>query len=397
MNYNILTSESSKKNPSDNIQSLTINWLRFPLAIAVVYIHNFGIKPIDLYRLHANPTSSESIYNLIRIIFSNVATSFAVPAFFLFSGYFFFYKLKYMNSEFFCQNLRKRYYSLCVPYILWITIEVFRVELLRIGGVIFKGRPLLQIWQYIEENHGLHIFWDCCNCGYYINWLGLNIPSSAPILIQLWFIRDLIIVVVFSPLLYLCIKKIKIYFLFILGICYISNTFIPINGFSSVSFFWFSLGAYLSINEKNMVETLFRYRNISIAISITLLIPLVWLNANGWDGIISQHFVKAMHNIYTIFAVVSIIGITATLIKSDYISVNNKLSKASFFIFLSHPFILRLIHFFFGNFIAKNNYILQSFGYMLRPIATVVICLFIYEFMNRFTPKILYVLIGSRK
>lgn len=75
----------------EDLQSRTIDWLRFPLAIAVVYIHSFGSYPIDLNFLHSDPFSSISIFNWIRICFSHVLTHIAVPSFYLISGYLFFH------------------------------------------------------------------------------------------------------------------------------------------------------------------------------------------------------------------------------------------------------------------------------------------------------------------
>ena len=79
------------QNKANELESATIDWLRFPLAVAVVYIHNFGSSVFDLKSIYSNPTSAESIYNFIRIFISNIGTHFAVPTFFMFSGFLFFY------------------------------------------------------------------------------------------------------------------------------------------------------------------------------------------------------------------------------------------------------------------------------------------------------------------
>lgn len=72
------------------LQSSVIDWLRFPLAIAVVFIHSFGAYPFDLDTLHSGPFTGMSIYNWIRICFSHVFTHIAVPTFYVISGYLFF-------------------------------------------------------------------------------------------------------------------------------------------------------------------------------------------------------------------------------------------------------------------------------------------------------------------
>lgn len=109
--------DSKSYSEGSNLQSLVIDWLRFPLAIAVVFIHSFGSKEIDLYYLHANPFSPESIYDFLRIALSNVGTHFAVPVFFMFSGFLFFYKAKDFNLSLYKQKLRKRFKTLFIPYV----------------------------------------------------------------------------------------------------------------------------------------------------------------------------------------------------------------------------------------------------------------------------------------
>lgn len=75
------------------LQSQVIDWLRFPLIIGVVFIHSFGNYPYDLQIMHSDPFSGVSIFNWIRICLSNVITHISVPAFYLISGYLFFYNL----------------------------------------------------------------------------------------------------------------------------------------------------------------------------------------------------------------------------------------------------------------------------------------------------------------
>lgn len=76
------------------LQSQTIDWLRFPLAVAVVFIHSFGIKEYTLPSLNISSLTGMDVYNLIRICFSNVLTHVAVPTFYLISGFLFFLGLK---------------------------------------------------------------------------------------------------------------------------------------------------------------------------------------------------------------------------------------------------------------------------------------------------------------
>ena len=143
------------------LQSAVIDWLRLPLAVAVVFIHSFGTPGhVDMVRLHECPLSWQSIYDFIRITGSNVVTHCAVPAFFMFSGFLFFYKVKEWNLFVYKKKLRKRFWSLFVPYILWICICVLHTEMFKLGGVLLKGKPLIGMWNYLVDSGGINMLWD---------------------------------------------------------------------------------------------------------------------------------------------------------------------------------------------------------------------------------------------
>ena len=69
-------------------------------------------------------------------------------------------------------------------------------------------------------------------------------PVDAP----LWFVRDLMVVILFAPLIYRILSRrwggIAV---LIIGVCWFLNAGFEIPGISSVSFFFFSTGAWLAI------------------------------------------------------------------------------------------------------------------------------------------------------
>lgn len=266
-----------------DLQSLVIDWMRFPMAIAVVFIHSFGSPPsIDFDILHNDPISLTSIYNFIRIMMSKVITHTAVPTFFMFSGYLFFYKMKEWNMNIYKGKLQKRFKTLLIPYLLWITLFVLMTECMKMGGILLHGKSLSELWQYIIDNGGLRMYWDSNTWGYnYCNWLGMDAHASSPILVPMWFVRDLIVVIFATPVIQWCIKKLGIVYLLIMMFCYISSIWPNIHGLSKSAFFWFSIGAYLSLNKLDMIVTLRKYSLVSYVVTIVTMIPLVW--RKGWQ------------------------------------------------------------------------------------------------------------------
>lgn len=71
---------------AQSLQSVTIDYLRFPMALAVVFIHSKGEPTIALPD-YAHFAGTD-FFNLLRIVMSNVLTSVAVPTFFLSRAFF---------------------------------------------------------------------------------------------------------------------------------------------------------------------------------------------------------------------------------------------------------------------------------------------------------------------
>ena len=143
-----------------SLQSAVIDWLRMPLAVAVVFIHSFGSGDIDLAALHEEPLTMAAVYDWLRIAGSNVAFAFAVPAFFMFSGFLFFYKVDHWDMSVYGAKLRKRARTLLVPYLLWLALSVLQVEVFIFGGALLHGKSLIGVWQYIVDSGGVNMLWD---------------------------------------------------------------------------------------------------------------------------------------------------------------------------------------------------------------------------------------------
>ncbi|MGC8140665.1 hypothetical protein ACP3W2_24705, partial [Salmonella enterica] len=65
--------------------------------------------------------------------------------------------------------------------------------------------------------------------------------------------RDLIVVVVLSPVIYWFVRKTRVFGLGVLLLAYCTQIWTPIPGFSPSAFFFFSIGAYFSIEGKDII------------------------------------------------------------------------------------------------------------------------------------------------
>lgn len=80
--------------------SESINMLRFPPAVLVVFVHSYG-PDIDISQLHANGFTGAAFYDYVRIFFFVVIARSAVPIFLVISSFLLFLKVEdYSKSVF---------------------------------------------------------------------------------------------------------------------------------------------------------------------------------------------------------------------------------------------------------------------------------------------------------
>jgi len=364
--------------------SKTIDLVRFPLAIMVVFIHSCFDRP-DVMAIDFSNLTSIDVYNLIRITFSHALPRIAVPTFFLISGYLFFIKLEAWNWDIWRRKMKSRVHTIIIPYFIWCTLYVVKI-------VILNWKYGMPITEWLNTKGWLHLLWDSKQWGEdFLNWFGGALPpSTSPELVPMWFLRDLIVVLFLTPIIYWTIKKTKGWFVALIGFFYISNVWFNIHGLGCNTLFFFSLGACFSIHKKNLSTELAKIKIPSYILAFILLFVLI-----RYDGKFTP-IGNFFHPFYVIFGVISAINISRWLIKSGRCKVNRFLTESCFFIFAFHIFVLdecrRLVY----KFISDGNAILLTVRYFLIPIIAIVICLVIFYVLRRWFPWISRTLNGGR-
>lgn len=158
-------------------------------------------------------------------ICSIVLTDCAVPMFYIISGYLFFIKQDdYVWTEY-KHKIQKKCKTLLLPYLIWniMAIIAYPEQFLEVSVT----EKILGFWSRRME-------WG--------SWSG---PWNGP----LWFLRDLFVVMVFSPIISKLIKRIGIWLIILLIIPYIMGFDAICPGLSSVAFWGFSCGSFLAIKK----------------------------------------------------------------------------------------------------------------------------------------------------
>lgn len=370
-----------------------INMLRFPLAILVVFVHGFGAD-INVTELHASGLTGLAIYDYVRLFFSVVISRSAVPIFFIISGYLLFLKVKDYSKSVFMVKLRKRWHSLVVPYFSWILLFILWNLMFKVGGVLLHGKPWTGVFDYFQENGYLHLLWNSSVWEERTTWLGLETHNSGPVLLPFWYMRDLIMMVILSPIIYWIIKKIKIIFILFLIVIYVFDIRFPwISGTFSSAGLFFSVGAYFAIKKQDFTDILWKWRYPICSITILLMVCQTY-SGSAMGDMVS----RMIHPWLVIFQSFALIIVASYLCKyPDLYDANKKLSKTSFFIYALHTFILGYIISMIKKVMPmQDTWYMMTFIYLTAPLLCVALCIGIYWMFQKVMPGILRVMVGER-
>lgn len=343
-------------------ESRAIEWLRFAMAFAVVLLHT-GSPGCD---------SFYPLYSSLCILFPNGICRIAVPLFFLISGYLFFNSFEQWGITVYFSKIKKRVYTILLPYLLWNILAFFILYFYGYFRTKLHGDIPLSISTVWSNWKGFRLFWDS--------------NGGLPIDYPLWFIRDLFIIILISPLIYYNIKKLRYYGMLCLFAVYI------VFGRFFMGLFFFSLGGWLMINGLSLTSIARKYKWASVSTSLLLLSLII--PAYKWN----QSAYWIIERIFTLPGTFAIICLSSEGIRSGLFRFNGLLSRSSFFIYASHAIIILhdIAHYIVLHFLPVHGELYYCLDLLLRPIITVCICVAIYWSMEKVCPRLLCILTGGR-
>ena len=275
-------------NNLDKRISHTISASRFPLALFVIFIHSIG--------------NSNAHWYAVRHFLSIDILSFVVPTFFIFSGYLFSWDITGKEKNWYKSKLLKRVKTLFIPYCLWNIVALLLDYIKYLKGseswIDFSNYDVYQIIQIT-----------------FINYKPLNLP--------LWYIRDLMILIIISPIIIRLIKKSSVFTLVIIGIWYFLNLgpFI----ISPKSMLFFSIGIFLGIEHLNLLIDKVKFM---IFTSVVLLSIIVY-------GVTDIRLALNCYRLFMPFVFIFIISVLINHNESCKTTLM-KLSKYSKILYYSH-------------------------------------------------------------
>lgn len=361
-------------------ESDTIQLLRLPLTLLVVFIHFQILTHSERAGLADNKILFSSLFQMTHLerlvafkyVFSAILARVAVPAFFLLSGYLMCHDMQRFSLKVYTEKIKRRRITLLYPYILWNVLTVAPVILIALSKKASIPTWLVSNYSFetIDRIFGLSF-------------------STCPIDYPLWFCRDLIVLTLLVPFLRLCVANKKWYILLFFATVYMVFPDLYFGPVKTSSVFFYALGMYLSINGKSILVQGAMGKYILVISSVVLFaLNLVYNHTTLQKHIFLPAFVLTA--MFLLFLLVS------KLSDSSAVSFWMSNAKASFFVYACHvEFILPL----FGIFREKillDVFWLRCLFYLFVPIATLCIGMMYYGIVNKFTPRLGRLLSGDR-
>lgn len=346
----------------DDRQSVLIKAMRFPLIVLVVFAHAAGTFPTSTVEWSLD---GWNVYHFVSEMLSRHLFSIGTCWFFVFSGYLF---LRYLKEEEFGfdwvkAKWKKRIRSLLIPYILWNLLAV-------LAPVIKNG--LFRLFSLGQDTiSGGPLYWFFTG------------PADYP----LWFLRDLMLLTLILPLLYLVFKKFKWVSLVVLILVYLSpwNPSIP----TMRSIFFVLVGAWLGTFKINMLSICRRVK-IPAAIAAVLLLFVA-------TSQIGRPLHTLLLRLFYPFGMISFMNLCDSLIDDGTCRERLcNLSASVFFIYAAHEIYILgwtkgLCLRIFGDSLTGT-----WISYWLIPIIVLTVCLGLYYLLNRIMPRALAFVCGGR-
>lgn len=378
----------------EQLLSETIHNLRFPLIVAVVFIHFDLSEGFAVRGVTCGLDEPEWYFAVIHLL-SNVLSRVAVPLFFLMSGFLFFYRTDF-SAEVYRRKLTSRLRTLLVPYVLWNAAVVVYLCLtmlpslsayfsssaeLRFG---FSADRLFNTF-FNDNGHNSLVYVPTDDAAEACAWSGL--PTNYP----LWFVRDLMLMAVLSPVVYWVVRKCGCWAVAALGVVWyvVGCVLLPgdTTNFSNAVFF-FTWGALYSIGRKDFVQSMLKFRLAPI-VYILLVVVDVWSRNHAWNVF--------LHNAVIPIGMVAAAVVVATVSERFSGRVWRVGAGATFFVYASH--IL------FVSNIAKSLFLMLSLTdtatvmlalYLFSPLLTVGILIAVYAVLKKYLPTVASWLTGGR-
>ena len=350
----------------DGAMLTTASFMHFPLMMIVVLNHIYisGLKlgaGVDAFVVGS--------YTLSKIV-----GNMAVPCFFFISGYLFFRNVESLSVKLYCDKLRRRVRTLLQPYLLWnlLILALYAIGQMAFPSLFSGANTKIADYSVAEWAQA---FW-CVE--------GTQSPINPP----LWYIRDLMVMVVLSPLLYCLMKNRVVGALFLCVMLALAMVnYMPIVWLQPRFILPFGLGVWGALHGLPQL----RFRGWVALIAVLLC----------GAGVVGFFMTEGALK-YAILQATILVGASLLLYTSRYLAVvrgwrvPKLLNRSYFFIYLFHYIPLALMMRVLRKVVEPTTNMEYFAIYFGSFIAIVMLSVGLFWVLQKIAPKITAFMLGNR-
>ena len=318
-------------NRLQSFQSEIFSLIRLPLIVLVTYAHSYG----GVMEGYSVLESGWNSYEVLKIMMSQTLVKVAMPTFFVMSGYLFFANADTFNQDIYKQKIGRRVKTLLIPYIIWNLLMAVKLKTF--------------------------------NLSIFVN------PANMP----LWFLRDLMIVSLLTPIIYIGVKKLNYWIFLLLLPIYLTGIWAIQPGPNPYAICFFTLGAYLSIKKINLIEVCLKLEKVAYFLTVLLALAMILT----YSSIAYSWLVLC----FRVISVVTVFCLAYRILSRTSKRIPQTACDASYFIYLAHyVFFFSVIDTTFLSFFGTSTTSLCA-HYLLCPLVKVAIFVLFYYLYRKVT------------
>lgn len=335
--------------------------------IFVLYIHS---------GFHADEIKGMLMNDRVQEFISGMMGRCAVPLFYVISGYLFFLKVpEGMKSIY--GKMRKRVRTLVVPYIIGCLFFVgFGVLMAVLPGVSkYMNSSVMPLFSKPIGEILRSIFYDAGN--------------GTPCAFQLWFLRDLILIVATSPLWYLCLKHLKWGFVAVVFVL----TYFDVPHVPFLSLFWFVLGGQLTKVKIEMggVNGVINIGLLALCLFLVLsIVELFFPEMIDWKSLRIPIILIGIVGAWGLYD--AVVGKNFSLLQHQWLTTA---CQFTFFIYIFHEPTLNIVRKLIVVVLGKNEFGYMA-SYLISPWIFTVCAVFAGLLFRKYLPRVYDVCTGGR-
>lgn len=267
------------------------------VAVALIHAYNYAdafLQPFTRLAagLHA-PAMTE-------FFFANALVRFANPLFFAISGYLLFAGRKEFSAADYLNTIKKRTISLVVPYMFW----VFLWTLIGLLIMSLLGSRATEIFPLLKYKLG---DWQSApfNCIY-----------DSPLPFQFWFIKDLMKLMLLSPLFFLLASRLGPYSMLVFTIPWLLDFTIPYMPHND-GMMAFMVGTYIAVSgtDWERFQDPLQKRSLLLFPCLWVLLCLGYTFLSAWD---SGHLIPDML-LTIVYKLCMALGVVSVFVVFDFL------------------------------------------------------------------------------